>query len=37
VILVIALSLAYCAGHLVWKYRRGMIRDAPLASGGGSD
>jgi hypothetical protein len=37
VILVIALSLAYCAGHLAWQYRHGMIRDAPLASGGGSD
>jgi len=37
VILVIALSLAYSVGHLAWQYRHGVIRDAPLASGGGSD
>jgi hypothetical protein len=35
-ILVIALALAYCAGHLAWQYRHGMNRDAPLASGGGA-
>jgi hypothetical protein len=33
VLAVIALSLAYCAAHLAWQYRRGMIRDAPLAGG----
>jgi hypothetical protein len=33
VILVIALALAYCAAHLAWQYRHGMIRDAPLAGG----
>ena len=32
-LVVIALSLAYCAGHLAWQYRHGMIRDAPPAGG----